>query len=792
MASMFDRVPETANLLDAGAGVGSLTAAYLTRILDIERKPKSINAILYELDSFMIQGLQKTLLECQKLCERAEIHFEWEIRQQDFIAASVELIKSQNSFLPLNFISYDCAILNPPYHKINSNSKTRRLLRSIGIETTNLYTAFLWLTTKQLAHDGEIVAIVPRSFCNGTYFRTFRIEFLRHMSIRRVHVFESRKQTFKEGDVLQENIILHVIKNESRRSNVIISSSVDPNDEGLVFREVDYDQIVQPNDPDKFIRIVPDQLGHKIKQQMDNLRTTLKDLGLTVSTGRVVDFRARSLLRDQPDKEIIPLIYPSNFANGFIVWPRDNNNKKKPSALAIHPDVDDLVIPANVYVLVKRFSSKEEKKRISSAVYDPNRISAARIGFENHLNYFHRRYGSLSITLAKGLALYLNSTLVDEYFRQFSGHTQINATDLRNLKYPTEAQLISLGEKVGKNYPDQDEIDRIVMEELALADQDKNIPDPIRAKKRIREALSILHILGLPRNQQNDRSALTLLALLGMRANTLWDDASMPQMGITEMMGFFRDFYGIRYAPNTRETVRRQTVHQFMQAGLAIANPDNPSRLINSPKTKYQIEPSALKLLRTFGTDAWEGNLHQYLKAANQLAALQLREREMTLIPVILPDGVQIMLSAGGQNELIKQVIEEFCPRFTPAGKVIYVGDAGEKLNEHEVIYFEMLGIKVDKHGKMPDVIVHMPDKDWLVLIEAVTSHGPIDVKRHNELQELFKGSQAGLVYVTAFETRKTLLKYLQEIDWETEVWVAESPSHIIHFNGERFLGPYK
>lgn len=488
MASMFDRVSETVNLLDAGAGVGTLTAAYLARVVKFDRRPISVNAILYELDPFMVQGLQTTLLECQKLCERAEIPFEWEIRQEDFIAASVELIKGQGSFFPLDSISYDCAILNPPYRKINSSSKTRRLLQSVGIETTNLYTAFLWLVAKQLAPDGELVAIVPRSFCNGTYFRPFRVEFLKCMSIQRVHVFESRKQAFKEGDVLQENIILHAIKSETRRSNVIISSSTGPNDEEMVIREVDYDQVVQPNDLDRFIRIVPDQLGHQISQQMDGLSTTLKDLGLAVSTGRVVDFRARPLLRSQPDKEIIPLIHPSNFANGFIVWP--SNNSKKSSALAVHPDVDGLVIPASVYVLVKRFSSKEEKRRVSSAVYDPKRIPAARIGFENHLNYFHRRYGALSITFAKGLALYLNSTLVDQYFRQFSGHTQVNATDLRNLKYPTETQLIALGEKVGEKYPEQDEIDRIIMEELALTDQDQNIPDPIQAKKRIREALS--------------------------------------------------------------------------------------------------------------------------------------------------------------------------------------------------------------------------------------------------------------------------------------------------------------
>jgi adenine-specific DNA-methyltransferase len=326
-----------------------------------------------------------------------------------------------------------------------------------------------------------------------------------------------------------------------------------------------------------------------------------------------------------------------------------------------------------------------------------------------------------------------------------------------------------------------------------LNSQDPNavIPDPILAKKRIREALSILLMLKLPRGQQNDRSALSLLALLDVRANTPWQQASAPLIGITEMMNYFRDHYGIAYAPNTRETVRRQTIHQFIQMGLIIPNPDQPFRPVNSPKTRYQVDPATLTLMRTFGTADWDGNLRQYLKNATRIASLQLRERAMTLIPVTLPDGMQIMLSAGGQNELIKKVVEEFCPRFAPGGKVIYVGDAGEKLTDSELHYFEQLGIKVDRHGKMPDIIVHMPDKNWLVLVEAVTSHGPIDVKRHNELQALFQDSQAGLVFVTAFETRKAMHKYLSEIDWETEVWVAESPSHLIHFNGPRYLGPY-
>ncbi len=251
------------------------------------------------------------------------------------------------------------------------------------------------------------------------------------------------------------------------------------------------------------------------------------------------------------------------------------------------------------------------------------------------------------------------------------------------------------------------------------------------------------------------------------------------------------NYYGINYAPNTRETVRRQTIHQFMQIGLVIDNPDDLSRPINSPKTRYVIESKILELIKTFGTTEWEGNLKEYSHNAVSLGNLQVRERSMPMIPVTLPGGENILLSSGGQNELIEKIIEEFCPRFTPGGKVIYIGDAGEKLNEIEFQYFEQLGIKIDKHGKMPDLVIVLPEKKWLVLIEAVTSHGPINLKRHNELRDIFGKGDYGLVFVTAFESRKAMHKFLSEIAWETEVWVSEAPSHLIHFNGERFLGPY-
>ena len=310
--------------------------------------------------------------------------------------------------------------------------------------------------------------------------------------------------------------------------------------------------------------------------------------------------------------------------------------------------------------------------------------------------------------------------------------------------------------------------------------------------KRVDEALDILRALNVPREQQNERSALSLLALLGMTPQKPWSEAEAPMLGITEMMNVFHDRFGKRYAPNTRETVRRFTVHQFVQIGLVVANPDDPRRPVNSPDNRYQVAPTLLKLARTYGSTAWNTSLTGFLRSAEALGRLQPKERGMVLLPVKLPGGKKLSLTAGGQNELVKKIVEEFCPRFTPGGVIAYLGDTGQKQRHVEAGYLERLGVEIDEHGKMPDVVVHLMEKNWLVLIEAVTSHGPIGLKRHNELKALFGAARAGLVFVTAFLTRRAMTKYLADIAWETEVWVAEAPSHIIHFNGERFLGPYE
>lgn len=307
----------------------------------------------------------------------------------------------------------------------------------------------------------------------------------------------------------------------------------------------------------------------------------------------------------------------------------------------------------------------------------------------------------------------------------------------------------------------------------------------------IKDALAIIKALGLPRAQQNERSAVSLLALLNLTPRKGWYEAEAPLIGITPIMTWVRKHYDKEYAPNTRETFRRQTMHQFVAAGVVLYNPDKPDRSVNSPKAVYQIEPAALALIRCYGKKQWSNKLLAYLTERQTLIAQYAKERKQNLVSVVITQDVSIALSPGEHSELIRAIIEQFAPRFAPGSSLVYAGDTGDKWGYFDKKLLSKLGVEVDAHGKMPDVVLYYTDKNWLLLVESVTSHGPVDGKRHAELSKLFVNSKCGLVYVTAFPNRTIMGRYLGEIAWETEVWIAEAPSHLIHFNGERFLGPY-
>ncbi len=338
-----------------------------------------------------------------------------------------------------------------------------RMLYASGIEVANLYAVFVWLSMLLLEPGGQMVAITPRSFCNGPYFKKFRATFLRMMSLTRIHVFESRKKAFGDDGVLQENIIYHATREPQQPKYVTISASA-----GLEFDKtrtlsVPYGRVVHPGDRDMFIHLNVDDTDAGLAERMACFTSSLDKLGLSVSTGRVVDFRAREHLRQSPQPGTVPLIYPCHFQQGFINWPVESG--KKPNAIVSSPETSDLFVEEGFYVLTKRFSSKEQQRRVMAAIYDPARIDARLVGLENHLNYFHKQGKGLPADLAKGLALYLNSTIADQYFRLFSGHTQVNATDLRKMPYPTHAQLLRLGSYVKETIPDQEAVDAMVKRE---------------------------------------------------------------------------------------------------------------------------------------------------------------------------------------------------------------------------------------------------------------------------------------------------------------------------------------
>ncbi len=785
MASLFQNLPAEIRLLDAGAGVGTLTAAFVDKLVNAATLPKKLSVTVFEQALEFQPYLKETLDKCRQTCERVGISFSSAIKAEDFIDSASAMLRPR--LFEGQTQRFNCAILNPPYKKIHSQSAYRRRLREAGIETGNLYTAFLALVSGILEPGGQMVAITPRSFCNGPYYKAFRKLFDSQMAFQQIHLFESRDKIFAGDDVLQENIIFHAVKTGDKKT-VTITSSHSPQEAVHTRRTVDYRQVINPDDPHLFIHITASDLDQNIADRFEHFPCTLTDLGLDVSTGRVVDFRTKQFLRQRPDADTVPLIYPHHAQNGFVRWP--DVNHRKPNAFVADQRTNKWLLPAGYYVVVRRFSSKEEPKRINAAVYDPNLVGKTAVAFENHVNVFHAWNKGIPPDLARGLAIYLNSTLLDVYFRQFNGHTQVNATDLRSLLYPRRETLEQWGNEYRDEFPHQQTIDALIEAELQNMSELETL-DPVAAKKRVAETLLVLDALGLPPAQQNERSAMTLLALLNLPPQAAWTTATQPMLGITPIMEFIRAHYGVDYAPNTRETIRRQTVHQFVQAALVVENPDDPSRPVNSPKWCYQIEPTVFNLLRQFGSDDWDSLLAGYLETAVTLKERYARQRKWHQIPVQIADGKEITLSSGKHSMLMKQIIEAFAPRFVPGGKLVYVGDTGDKWGYFDEALLHGLGVTVDLHGKMPDVIIYDQAKEWLLLIEAVTSHGPVNPKRRIELEDLFAPVRDKIVYVTAFPTRSELSRHLADISWETEVWVANNPDHLIHFDGIRFLGPY-
>ena len=296
--------------------------------------------------------------------------------------------------------------------------------------------------------------------------------------------------------------------------------------------------------------------------------------------------------------------------------------------------------------------------------------------------------------------------------------------------------------------------------------------------------------MGLPRAQQNEISALTLLALAGLPPDTSWRSANKRSLTISKgIMAFVKRHYDKAYAENTRETFRRQVLHQFIQANLVHYNPDDPGLPTNSPRAHYALTDDALRTIRTYGTKGWLKACRRFARSHGALVDKYGIKAARPLVPVELPDGTTRELSPGQHNVVQAAVVEEFRSRFAPGSRLLYLGDTAKKDLHFDQKGLQDLGIQLSEHQKLPDVILYDSAKKRLFLIEAVTSHGPMSPKRHMELEEMFAGCRAKLIFVTAFPTFREFRKHMLKIAWETEVWIAEEPDHMIHYDGEKFLG---
>lgn len=441
-------------VLDPGAGTGSLTAALIARVMR-EAPGLEVKVVAAEIDPTAAAHLRQTLDDCVEVAASRGTHVSASVLQGDLVEEATRLCGDTGHLA----VPFDLVIMNPPYRKLAARSTERQAVLAVeGVDCPNLYTAFLVIGVQVLRPGGQLVGITPRSFANGPYFGAFRRFFLGRMALDQVHVFESRSTVFADSDVLQENIIFCATRSGDR-SQVSLSVSRGHADEAST-RTVDYADIVKPGDPNQFIHLPANEADSDITGTLAALPCGLPELRIQVSTGRVVDFRAREYLLEEPAGDAVPLVYPGNLRDGRVHWPLPI---RKPQAVIACPDTQKLLLPNERYVIVKRFSAKEERRRVVAVIYDPEDVRADAVGFENHLNVFHCQGRGLRPSIAAGLCLWLNSTAVDQFFRTFSGHTQVNATDLRSMRYPSADQLSRLGTALGQGaWPDQQKIDSLV------------------------------------------------------------------------------------------------------------------------------------------------------------------------------------------------------------------------------------------------------------------------------------------------------------------------------------------
>ena len=772
-------------MVEPAAGAGILVAALAEHVAQTTRC-RELNVVAYETDAALCPALALALGFTRDWLTQRGIRFDFAIRSDDFILANATALRPTPLFAAnQEHPAPQLVIANPPYFKLPKSDSRVVLLADVVHGQPNIYALFMAASAKLLQPDGQLIFITPRSFCSGPYFRQFRKWFFQTVSPERLHLFESRTATFEHAQVIQETVILSAKKSSTPTDSVTISSSPGIQDlETATIRRLSLAKILDLDSSEAMLDIPLEDDDYLIREIFGSWIERLSSFGLHISTGPIVPFRTNALVNDGNDTTTAPVLWGQHIGRMSIVYPLLRFNK--PQRIQITPETRSLLLPNVNYVLIRRFSPKEDNSRITAAPYLKENPQIEFLGIENHVNYLYRPSGSLSKPEALGLAAFLNSRWVDRYFRLSSGNTQVSATELRSLPVPPLEKIKQIGERLvlSEDISPVALINQIVGEELDL---------PLELSNNHgghEEAKDLLDSLGLPPAQRNELAALTLLTLASLTESDPWQKTQRRSIRIHDMIVFVEKNYHKHYAENTRETFRHQVLHQFEQARLVDRNPDDPALPTNSPRTHYALSDVFLPVAQNYGTRVGQRYLTKFKSEQGTLLELYQQHRMRHLIPLRDAKGLEYLLSPGKHNQLQVAVIEQFAPRFAPGAKLLYIGDTAHKTLIMDSDGLAKAGFPADKHNKLPDIVLFLPKKDWLLFIEVVTAHGPVSPKRQRELETMLAHSSSERVYVSVFPDFKEYLRHARDIAWETEIWIAEAPDHLIYYNGDKFIGP--
>lgn len=463
MASLINKPKsKTVRILDAGAGTGILTASTALRCLDLGCK--KVHAVLYELDTEAVPNLEQTLRIVKNTFSQQSGTFTYEIRCEDFVLARPDKDESIQVF--------DVSVINPPYFKYSA--KTSAYAKSavdLYHGDPNIYASFMAVAMACMADGGQLVTITPRSFTNGLYFKGFRSYLLTESLLDLIHIFKHRDKVFKNSDssVLQENIICRFIKGHHQQTITVRSSDCDSSIKHADEEKYPFELIIDPSNDQRIIRIPESANEASILRQAETLPTTFEGAGYFISTGRVVEHRTRQYITEETGTpNSVPLYRPHNVTPLTATWSGDH---KKEVSFMLNEGHEKHTMENGTFVLLKRFSSKDEKRRLVSGVHLSNAHDCEFIGFGNKINYIGLLGGKLTNMEAYGLAAIFNSSFMDKYFRCISGNTQVNATEIRVMKFPSREQVKEIGKHAQKlKTIETSEIDLIVNPVLGVMD----------------------------------------------------------------------------------------------------------------------------------------------------------------------------------------------------------------------------------------------------------------------------------------------------------------------------------